>query len=132
MFKIKDNLDIVAYGAAVREIADKFFDSDGNYAPHIGKANAMVVFYNYFVIESKFSEMTPEEFTTDLFFTDEEFLSEYNKAIKLGLIPRFKRKKTMLRKLYPSYHRYDLMFINYNEIKNQVSGPDGQNTDDDV
>jgi hypothetical protein len=82
MFKIKDNLDIVAYGAAVREIADKFFDSDSNYAPHIGKANAMVVFYNYFVIESKFSKMTPEEFTTDLFFTDEEFLSEYNKAIK--------------------------------------------------
>ena len=82
MFKINDNLDIVAYGAAVREIADKFFDSDGNYAPHIGKANAMVVFYNYFVIESKFSKMTPEEFTTDLFFTDEEFLSEYNKAIK--------------------------------------------------
>ena len=82
MFKINDNLDIVAYGAAVREIADKFFDGDGNYAPHIGKAGAMVVFYNYFVTESKFSEMTSEEFTTDLFFSDEEFLSEYNKAIK--------------------------------------------------
>lgn len=82
MFKINDNLDIVAYGAAVREIADKFFDGDGNYTPHIGKANAMVVFYNYFVTKSKFSELKPEEFTTDLFFTDEEFLSEYNKAVK--------------------------------------------------
>ena len=82
MFKINDNLDIVTYGAAVREIADKFFDGDGNYAPHIGKANAMVVFYNYFVAESKFTEMSAEEFTTDLFFSDEEFLSEYNKALK--------------------------------------------------
>ena len=82
MFKINDNLDIVTYGAAVREIADKFFDGDGNYAPHIGKANAMVVFYNYFVAESKFAEMPAEEFTTDLFFSDEEFLSEYNKALK--------------------------------------------------
>jgi hypothetical protein len=49
---------------------------------------------------------------------DSDIDEEDNKAIKLGLIPRFKRKKTMLRKLYPSYHRYDLMFINYNEIKN--------------
>lgn len=81
MFKIKKNLDIVAYGAVVREIAEKFFDSDGNYAPHIGKANAMVVFYNYFVIESKYNDMSPDEFTTDLFFSDEEFLIEYNKAI---------------------------------------------------
>ena len=82
MFKINDNLDIVSYGAAVREIADKFFDGDGNYTPYIGKANAMVVFYNYFVTECKFSEMAPEEFNTDLFFSDEEFLCEYNKALK--------------------------------------------------
>ncbi len=82
MFKINDNLDIVAYGAAVREIADKFFDGDGNYVPYIGKANAMVIFYNYFVVESKFSDIPANEFTTDLFFSDEEFLNEYNKAIK--------------------------------------------------
>ena len=76
MFKINDNLDIVAYGAAVREIADKFFDGDGNYVPYIGKANAMVIFYNYFVVESKFSDIPANEFTTDLFFSDEEFMKE--------------------------------------------------------
>lgn len=81
MFKIKDNLDIVAYGAAVQEIAQKFFDGDGNYAPHIGKANAMLVFYNYFVTESKFNDIPVEEFDTDQFFADEEFLEEYNKAL---------------------------------------------------
>ena len=81
MFKIKDNLDIVAYGAAVQEIAQKFFDGDGNYAPHIGKVNAMLVFYNYFVTESKFNDIPVEEFDTNQFFTDEEFLEEYNKAL---------------------------------------------------
>ena len=81
MFKIKDNLDIVAYGAAVQEIAQKFFDGDGNYAPHIGKVNAMLVFYNYFVTESKFNDIPVEEFDTNQFFADEEFLEEYNKAL---------------------------------------------------
>ena len=43
------NVDIVAYSAAVQDIAKKFFDEDGNYTPHFGRANAVGVFFNYFV-----------------------------------------------------------------------------------
>ncbi len=41
----------------------------------------MLVFYNYFVTESKFNDIPAEEFDTDQFFADEEFLEEYNKAL---------------------------------------------------
>lgn len=84
MFKVNNNLSIVDYSIAVRNIVSKFFDEDGNYTPHFGKINAMVVFYNYFVIESKFDldHTITENIEADILANDEDFIMAFNNAIK--------------------------------------------------
>jgi hypothetical protein len=82
---VLDNVDIVTYGAAVREIAKKFFDEDGNYTPHFGRANAVGVFFNRFVdivsLEAYFADYDGE-INIDLFLADENCLNIYNEALK--------------------------------------------------
>lgn len=77
-----DNVDIVTYSAAVREIAEKFFDEDGNYTPHFGRINSIGVFFNRFVdpvgLEAFFAD---KEVTIDLLASEEGCLQLYNGAL---------------------------------------------------
>ena len=43
-------------------------------------------------------------------------------AMKKGLIPKFKNKECIFRKLHPYCQRYDLMYIDYNNLKNLEGG----------
>lgn len=82
---VLDNVDIVTYGAAVNEIAKKFFDEDDNYTPQFGRANAVGVFFNRFVdivsLEAYFADYDGE-INIDLFLADENCLNIYNEALK--------------------------------------------------
>ena len=52
--KVKENFEIVDFATMVDSIVAEYFDAEGNYTPHIGMLNAMRVFYNECVTESKF------------------------------------------------------------------------------
>lgn len=81
---IKNNIDIAEYSAAVQNIAKMFFDEDGTYTPHFGRANAIGVFFNYFVDgDSLLDYFSEEQKKLDLNFLleNEECLSFYNNAL---------------------------------------------------
>lgn len=82
---IKSNLNVIDYVSLVNGIISEFFDSEtGEYTPHIGRLNAMRLFYNDCVIESKFD--LPHDFKDalkmDVLVEDEEFINEFNRAVK--------------------------------------------------
>lgn len=81
---IKKNLSVVDYVALVNGIVSEFFDADGDYVPHIGRLNAMRLFYNECVIESKFdlSHDFQDALEMDILVEDEEFINTFNEAIK--------------------------------------------------
>ena len=78
------NVDIVAYSAAVQDIAKKFFDEDGNYTPHFGRANAVGVFFNYFVddvsLAAYFSDVDGD-LDLDFLLNNEDCMKAYNDAL---------------------------------------------------
>lgn len=81
---IKKNLSVIDYVTLVNGIANDFFDSEtGEYTPHIGRLNAMRLFYNECVTESKFD--LPHDFEDalqmDVLVEDEEFIREFNVAV---------------------------------------------------
>lgn len=86
--KVNTYLGMVEYLTMVNEIVLEYFDEDGNYQPQIGILNAMRLFYNECVIESKFE--LPHDITDamdmEIMVTDDEFVSEFNNAI-IGDIP---------------------------------------------
>ena len=82
---VKDNVDIVTYSAAVQDIVDKFFDDENIYTPQFGRANAVGVFFKYFVdIESldSYFENVGDILNIDFFLSNEDCLGLYNKALK--------------------------------------------------
>lgn len=81
---INTKFGIVDYMVMVDEIASEFFDEDSTYQPHYGKLNAMRLFYNNCVIESKFdkSHNISDGLDMEEIISDEEFISEYNLALK--------------------------------------------------
>lgn len=86
--KVNTSLGMVEYLTMVNEIVLEYFDEDGNYQPQIGILNAMRLFYNECVIESKFE--LPHDITDamdmEIMVTDDEFVNEFNNAI-IGDIP---------------------------------------------
>lgn len=81
---IKKNLSVIDYVTLVNGIANDFFDSEtGEYTPHIGRLNAMRLFYNECVTDSKFD--LPHDFEDalqmDVLVEDEEFIKEFNAAV---------------------------------------------------
>lgn len=83
--KVNENIGIIEYSAAVMEIASKFFDEDGNYTPHFGRINAMMVFFNYFVSEDDLNQLfsnVPDDAEEDYLFANQECLAMYNEALK--------------------------------------------------
>lgn len=81
---IKTNMNVIDYVSLVNSIVSEFFDGDGEYVPHIGRLNAMRLFYNECVLESKFD--LPHDFQEaldlDVLIEDEEFIKEFNDAVK--------------------------------------------------
>lgn len=81
---IKKNLSVIDYVTLVNGIANDFFDAEtGEYTPHIGRLNAMRLFYNECVTESKFD--LPHDFEDalqmDVLVEDDEFIKEFNAAV---------------------------------------------------
>jgi len=80
---VKENLELTEYVSLVENIAEGFFDEEGNYQPHIGKLNTMRLFYNEYVIESNFD--IPHGFSGALqlrpLINDNEFIYKYNQSL---------------------------------------------------
>ncbi len=81
---IKKNMSVIDYVTLVNGIVNDFFDSETDeYTPHIGKLNAMRLFYNKCVVESKFD--LPHDFNDasqiDILAEDDEFIKEFNAAV---------------------------------------------------
>ena len=79
-------LSIVDFVSTVNDIVLEYFDADGAYTPHIGLLNAMRVFYNECVKESKFDGDIPHNVADALemeaIVADEQFIQCFNEALK--------------------------------------------------
>lgn len=82
---VNTKLGLYEYVAAVQEIANEYFDEEGNYRPHYGILNAMRVFYNMCIRVSRFDGALPHDFVdlsqVEQFATDSEFIDEFNAAL---------------------------------------------------
>jgi len=87
---IGTKLNMLDYLSIVNEIANEFFNEDGDYQPHIGLINAMCVFYNNCVKSSKFDEKFGHEIVdpTEIseVFEDEEFIQAFNASITVTMV----------------------------------------------
>lgn len=85
---INTKLSLVEYISLIDMLVDEYFDIEGNYQPHIGMANAMRLFYNLCVKQSKFDETIPHDFSditlVDKLASYEPFISEFNSALNCG------------------------------------------------
>lgn len=85
MMKIENKLSLFEYAAMVEEIAEGFFDDENNYCPHIGEINAMRLFYDVCVKESKFDEKYDHNIINadDMveIVADKEFIDVFNRNI---------------------------------------------------
>lgn len=81
---VKSNLNIIEYITIVNAIVSEFFDEEGNYVPYMGKLNAMRLFYNNCVTESKFDieHNITDALQMATLVEDEDFIIAYNNAIK--------------------------------------------------
>lgn len=74
------SLNMIEYPAVVQNIADGYFDEDGNYAPYYGKLNIVRLYYNLCVTKSKFD--LPHNITDaaelDPLLEDEDFMQCLN------------------------------------------------------
>lgn len=90
-YVIDCKLGVVDYVGMVSNIVDGFFDSDGEYVPHIGKLNAMRLFYNDCVKESEFD--IPHNITDaiemDVLIEDKGYIDIFNKSLDTHGIIKF-------------------------------------------
>lgn len=87
---VDTNLGMVNYLIVVNEIANEYFDANGEYTPHLGMMNAMRTFYSLCVKESRFDEKIAHDTTDPLkmeeIMCDKEFIEEFNKAIHVDRV----------------------------------------------
>lgn len=85
-FVIDCKLGLLDYVSMVNNIANEFFDEEGTYTPHIGRINAMRLFYNECVIESKFD--IPHDIIDvpqmEILVKDDDFIKAFNDAIEFN------------------------------------------------
>lgn len=88
-FVIDSNLNLIEFLAMTESIADGYFDDDGNYQPHYGLINAMRLFYNVCVKQSKFDEKYPHNIVEmsdlDEIITDDYFRQYFYNEIYNGV-----------------------------------------------
>lgn len=83
-FKVLKNVDLSVYVSAVNDIVRGFFDEDNNYTPHIGRANAVGVFFNYFVDEESINQYfgeSDDQIDSGVLLKGEKCMSAYNVAL---------------------------------------------------
>lgn len=85
-FVVKPTLDVVSYVTLVNNLAAQHFYSDGEYVPHVGLLNAMRLFYNHCVVESKFEGQIDHNSDSlddiTALATDDDFIEAFNAALK--------------------------------------------------
>lgn len=81
---VKTDLSVIDYVAMVNAIVSEYFDEDGTYTPHIGRINAMRLFYNDCVVESKFDieHNITKALEMEVLIEDDEFITAFNEALK--------------------------------------------------
>ncbi|MCD7891640.1 MAG: hypothetical protein LUG26_07845 [Ruminococcus sp.] len=84
---VNTKLSLFDYLAMVENIASEFIDEkSGVYQPHIGQLNAMRLFYNFCVTESKFDDKYEHNIVDaedmEEIVADEEFIEAFNNAIR--------------------------------------------------
>lgn len=79
---VNTKMDYRGYLACVEEIANSFFDDEGNYAPHIGKILTMSLFMDYCVEDSGID--TDAENVIDQIFDNDEVVRAFNNEILCG------------------------------------------------
>ena len=76
---VNTKLDYRNYLTCVNEIADAYFDEEGNFIPQIGRIMSVSVFLDYCVADSG---INPDgEDMIDQIFNSEEILKEFQKAV---------------------------------------------------
>lgn len=87
---VNTKLEMFQYLQIVNDIALEFFNIDGNYQPHIGVLNAMRIFYDYCVKESKYDEKYGHDMfdVTDMeeIIKDDDFIFAFNEALKVDSV----------------------------------------------
>lgn len=87
-FEIDTKLSLCDYLTMVNEIVLEFFNEDGVYQPHIGKINAMRLFYNDCVKKSPYDEKYGHDIVDIMdmidIVADEDFIYAYNEALAAG------------------------------------------------
>lgn len=80
---VNTNLKMVDYLVMVNEIVLEYFNEEGEYQPQIGTLNAMRLFYNNCVVESKFdiSHDIVDAMDMEPIVNDDEFIAAFNDAI---------------------------------------------------
>lgn len=80
---VNTDLGMVDYLVMVNEIVLEYFNEDGEYQPQIGTINAMRLFYNKCVVESKFD--APHDIVDamdmETMIEDDDFIEAFNNAI---------------------------------------------------
>ena len=86
--KIDTKLNLVEFVSVTEAIVNGYFDIDGEYMPHLGFANAIRLFYNICVEDSKYDNEIPHDFTditlVDMLESDDEFMDAFEAAISSG------------------------------------------------
>ena len=81
--KVETKLGIVDFVTMVNAIVAEFFDADGNYTPHIGRLNAMRLFYNECVLDDTFG--IPHNITDalemDALIKNEDFINLFTESL---------------------------------------------------
>ena len=83
--RIETKLGISEYMEVVAEIVAGNFDDDGSYTPHIGRVAEMESFFNHCVKDytGEIEEQSADNpYPIDGVFSDAEFISAYNSAVR--------------------------------------------------
>ena len=88
--KIDTKFGVVKYVEAVNAIVEGYFDANGKYQPHMGLLNAMCVFYNMCVKESKYDDEIPhnmfDSFDLEALVSDQEFEEAFQNSMEIKAI----------------------------------------------
>lgn len=76
---VNTKLDYRNYLACTNEIADAFFDEEGNFVPQIGRIMTVSIFLDYCVADSGID--SNDENMIDQIFDNEEIMKEFHKAV---------------------------------------------------
>ena len=80
--KFNNNLSLEDYVAVVEAIADGFFNENGEYVPHIGRMVTLMVFCDYCMKESAFSDV--ENPDMDVIYANKVIMGAYKKALYIS------------------------------------------------